>query len=319
MRRPDTEPPGRPVERGAERLRWLSAAANETADAILRSEPEQLAGKLSAVAERFGKALSIGSNELQLAAAAAREKLAQLAPAMGLQVPSGSAALRLLTPTAKVTPAKDAGDSLSPYELQATMPISAPVAEVADQAQDAPTLVLAPPERVAEMLASGIQDITNTMASDHFRLNEVLRMILETMYRSMGFQRVVFCLRDPKSGLMQGRFGLGAQADTVAKTFSVDLRKTTMPDLFTAVCLKGADTLITDARAAQIAQRLPPWYAKQVNAASFLLLPMSMKNAPFALIYGDKAAPGELALGERELALLRTLRNQAVMAFRQAG
>jgi hypothetical protein len=37
------------------------------------------------------------------------------------------------------------------------------------------------------------------------------------------------------------------------------------------------------------------------------------------LIYGDKAAPGALELGERELALLRTLRNQAVMAFRQAG
>jgi serine/threonine protein kinase len=319
MRRPDTEPPTRAVERGPERLRWLAAAANEVADAILRSEPEQLAGKLSAVADRFGKALSIGSDELLAAAAAARDKLAQLAPAMGLQVPSGSAALRLLTPTAKVTATKDAGDSLSPYELQATMPIDAPVVESAPSAPDAPTLVLVAPGRVVELLASGIQDITNTMAGEHFRLNEVLRMILETMYRSMGFQRVVFCLRDPKSGMMQGRFGLGAQAESVAKIFSVDLRKSPMPDLFTAVCLKGADTLITDARAGHIAQRLPPWYAKQVNAASFLLLPMSMKNAPFALIYGDKASPGELALGERELALLRTLRNQAVMAFRQAG
>ncbi|HSW07679.1 protein kinase domain-containing protein [Aquabacterium sp.] len=316
MRRPDTEPPNRAVERGAERLRWLSAAANEAADAILRSEPEQLDGKLSAVAERFGKALALGSKDLLAAAAAARQKLAQLAPAMGLQLPSGSAALRLLTATAKVAP-QDAGDSLSPYELQATIPMPAP-APIAEAAH-APTLVLVPPERVAELLAAGIQDITNTMASEQFRLNEVLRMILETMYRSMGFQRVVFCLRDAKSGMLQGRFGLGAQADVAAKAFSVDLRKGATPDLFSAVCLKGADTLISDARATHIAQRLPSWYAKQVNAASFLLLPMSMKNAPFALIYGDKAAPGELALGERELALLRTLRNQAVMAFRQVG
>jgi hypothetical protein len=44
-----------------------------------------------------------------------------------------------------------------------------------------------------------------------------------------------------------------------------------------------------------------------------------MKQAPFGLIYADKAAAGAIALGEKELSLLRTLRNQAVMAFRQRG
>ncbi|WP_395702921.1 protein kinase domain-containing protein [Aquabacterium sp.] len=310
------EPPNRAVERGPDRLRWLAAAANEAADAILRNEPEHLSSKLAAVVERFGKALGLGSNELQAAAASARQKLAQLAPAMGLQLPAGSAAQRMLSDSAKRAP-KEAGDSLSPYELHATMPL--PASGAALDPSNAPTMVLTTPERTAELLAAGIQDITNTMAGEQFRLNEVLRMILETMYRSMGFQRVVFCLRDPRSGCLLGRFGLGAQAEAVAKVFNVDLRKGATPDLFNAVCLKGADTLIADARAGHIAQRLPPWYGKQVNAASFLLLPMTMKNAPFALIYGDKASPGELALGERELALLRTLRNQAVMAFRQAG
>ena len=38
-----------------------------------------------------------------------------------------------------------------------------------------------------------------------------------------------------------------------------------------------------------------------------------------ALIYADRAQPGSIAAGEKELSLLRTLRNQAVMAFRQAG
>ena len=61
------------------------------------------------------------------------------------------------------------------------------------------------------------------------------------------------------------------------------------PDLFGAVCLKGSDTLIADAHAPAIAQRLPTWYLQQVNAPSFLLLPMLMKQAPFALIYADQA------------------------------
>jgi hypothetical protein len=38
-----------------------------------------------------------------------------------------------------------------------------------------------------------------------------------------------------------------------------------------------------------------------------------------ALIYADMAAPGSIELGEKELALLRTLRNQALMAFKQAA
>ena len=38
-----------------------------------------------------------------------------------------------------------------------------------------------------------------------------------------------------------------------------------------------------------------------------------------ALIYADKAKPGGIELGEKELSMLRTLRNQAVMAFKQAS
>jgi hypothetical protein len=90
-------------------------------------------------------------------------------------------------------------------------------------------------------------------------------------------------------------------------------------DLFAAVVHKSADTLITDASAPRIAKRLPAWYLQHVNAPAFLLLPLSLKGAPFALIYADKAQAGGFDLGEKDLSLLRTLRNQAVMAFRQAG
>lgn len=318
MHRPGGDPPSRAAERGPERLRWLAVAANETADVLLNAEPDQVASKLVAISERFGKVLAIGAKELQAAVTAAQQRLAQLAPAMGLQLPKAvSSKVAAAAAAAAERAPKDAGDSLSPYELQATQPLDPAKAAAAVVSTGAGAS--AAPERVVEMLAAGIQDITNSMASEQFKLNEVLRMILETMYRGLGFQRVVFCLRDPKTDTMVGRFGLGHQVEAVAKVFRFDLKRSAAPDLFAAVCLKNVDTLITDALAPHIAQRLPAWYSTQVHAASFVLLPMSMKNAPFALIYGDKAAPGALELGERELALLRTLRNQAVMAFRQAG
>ncbi|NVO06102.1 MAG: serine/threonine protein kinase, partial [Rhodoferax sp.] len=94
--------------------------------------------------------------------------------------------------------------------------------------------------------------------------------------------------------------------------------KAAAPELFGVVCFKGVDSMISDASDTRIAQRLPDWYLKSLNAPAFLLLPLQIKGAPFGLIYADKTKKGALELDEKELALLRTLRNQAVMAFKQS-
>jgi hypothetical protein len=324
MRRPEGEPPARLLERGADRLRWVGHVANRITEAMLHTPPERLGGKLADIATKFARPLGLSEQDVRDAAGRAREKLSELARAMNVQVERHSPARRLLAPAPG---APQADDSLAALQLQATLPGpaaggDAPTANLLPPGDDAPTLVLQRPGQVAETLAAGIQDITNHMVADNFKLNEVLRMILETMFRALGFRRVVFCLRDPKSGCLTGRFGLGEAVEAVAPLFRVGLKPAAgqpLPDLFTAVCLKGADTLIADATAANIAGRLPAWYREGVNAPAFLLLPLMMKNAPFALIYADKAQPGGIALDEKELSLLRTLRNQAVMAFRQAS
>jgi hypothetical protein len=168
----------------------------------------------------------------------------------------------------------------------------------------------------AERLASGIQDISNSLVEDNFKLHEVLRMILETLLRSLDFQRVVFCLRDPKTGVLTGRIALGKDAETIAPFFKVKLDST--QDLFSAVCGKGADILISDATAANVANRIPSWYSSHIAAPSFLLLPLLIKSAPTGLIYADSATAGSIRVTERELSLLRTLRNQAIMALKQS-
>jgi transcriptional regulator with GAF, ATPase, and Fis domain len=171
--------------------------------------------------------------------------------------------------------------------------------------------------RVAEILAAGIQDITNAMVED-FKLTDVLRMILETMFRALEFDRIIFCMRDSKTDIVTGRVGLGQGVEAYAKVFRTDLKAAT-PDLFGIVCVKGADTMISDSSEKHIVQRLPQWYVKSLNAPAFLLLPLQIKGVPFGLIYADKIKKGALELNEKELALLRTLRNQAVMAFKQAS
>jgi eukaryotic-like serine/threonine-protein kinase len=300
MRKPSGEPPARGSMKTADRLRWLALAANDVTDTLLRCNPGESGPALAALGERYSKALGISVKDIENATAKARTKLSEMAQAMNLHVPSESPTARLLRVTLDTAPPAEAVDSLSSHELQATLP--APLAPK-------------PMDNAAEVMAAGIQDITNSMV-ENFRLNEVLRMILETMFRALGFRRIVFCLRDPKTETLTGRFGLGDGAERVSAAFKVPLK--TPNDLFAAVCTKGADTLISDATVANIAARLPRWYRESVNAPAFLLLPLLMKGAPFALIYADNAQPGGIALGEKELSLLRTLRNQAVMAFKQA-
>ncbi len=311
MRRPEGEPPVRLVANPAERQRWLARATNEVADVILHSEPAEAHAKVHAMAQRYARALGVTAAAFDLAANAASQRLAAMAQAMQIALPQNSLAQRLLRPLSP-----GAVDSLAAHQLQATE-LPAPGVQLSAQQRR---------DNAVDILAAGIQDATQAMVDDGFQLNTVLKMILETIYRALNFRRVMFCMRDSKINCLTGRFGVGEGVDAVAPQFRIALSGAAngQQDLFAAVCQKGVDTLIADASAPKIAARLPAWYTGAAHASSFLLLPMTIKGAPFGLIYADMGpplagAPVGIELADKELALLRSLRNQAVMAFKQAG
>lgn len=302
MREPTGDAPARRVDNGSERLRWMARAANEVATSVLNCDAQMLGARLEQLEQRYASALGLRSGDFMRSVEGARRKLGEFTQAMGLQVTRGSQAERLVeAPTVVTSPAVDL--DLPTQGVEAT----AAQASISN---------------AGELLAAGIQDITNSLAEESFRLNEVLRMVLETMYRALAFQRVVFCLKDARGAVVTGRFGLGEQVDGFARLFHIPLATTVSggaPDLFSAVCHKGADMLISDAGAPNVLARLPAWYRPHAPGRSFLLLPLTMKRAPFGLIYADRPAGSGQEIGERELSLLRTLRNQAVMAFRAAS
>ncbi|HNV59768.1 MAG TPA: HDOD domain-containing protein, partial [Rhodoferax sp.] len=313
MRKPVGAPPPRAPSDAGERMRWIALASNEIADVLLHSDPKDVDARVAQVTRKFAQALGVGSKDVIAATVSARQKLIDLAVAMEIRVAPGSAAANLLKqPGAAGDPkahsvTADGEAGLGAFELHATQTMS----------PDALGQPVQKNPRVTETLTAGIQDITNAMVED-FKLSDVLRMILETMFRAMDFDHIIFCMRDAKTETMTGRFGLGAGVEQQVKTFRVPLKAAT-PDLFAVVCNKGTDTMISDATESRIAQRLPLWFHTGLNAPTFLLLPLLIKGAPFGLIYADKKQHGALELDEKELALLRTLRNQAVMAFKQSS
>ncbi len=304
MSRPTGEPPARTS--GVERLRWLTLAANEVASALLETEPSRSRARIQVIGERYAKAFGLTAKDVLAAVDRSRERLQQTTRALEIVVPGASPARRLLDRPAEGGAA----------EATIVSPRTATI-----QSPPPPTLAANEPAESAQQLAGGIQRITDAMASDDFRLNDVLRMILETMHQALGFRSVVFCLRDAKADALTGRFAIGDRPDVVRAAFHVPLRAAPGkdPDLFTSLCSKGLDSVIADATTATIAARLPAWFRERIAAPSFLVLPLMVKGAPFALIYADKAELGAVRFTPQELALLGTLRNQAVMAFRQAG
>jgi serine/threonine protein kinase len=313
MRTPSGGPPTVAPVDSAERIRWISLASNEMADVLLHCDPKEAPARLEEVGRKYMKAIGSNSRDMHAATTLARQKMVDLAIAMEIKVAPGSAAAKLIQLSDGHSDQKAHGNAegdsgFGSYALQATQ-------TGMDSAGAVPPAAKSP--KVAETLAAGIQDITNAMVED-FKLSDVLRMILETMYRAMGFDRIIFCMRDSKTETVTGRFGLGQGVEKWVPGFKTHLKAAT-PDLFSVVCLKGVDSLISDASESRIVQRLPEWYRKGINAPTFLLLPLQIKGAPFGLIYADKVQIGGLELDEKELALLRTLRNQAVMAFKQSS
>lgn len=311
--RPASDPPSQTPKDPQIRLRWCSHAANEMADAMLHADAKEVDNRLAQSAKRYVNALGLSANQIKSATMVARKKLVELADAMEITVRTDSIATHLLQGSldAKMEHLKYTAEdinTLAKAELPAT--------EVMSVSKPMPTQQQK--EFVAQTLAAGIQDISNVMVED-FKLSDVLRMVLEAMIRAFDFHRIVFCMRDTKTDTLTGRFGLGAGIEGVIKTFSVPLNASGTPDLFATICSNGSDTLISDASDPRILLRLPTWYRKSYAAPTFLILPLLKRGRPFGLIYADKAEKDSLIIDEKELSMLRTLRNQAVMAFRHSS
>ncbi len=164
------------------------------------------------------------------------------------------------------------------------------------------------------ILGDGIQDVTNTLVAE-YNLNDVLQMVLETMFRGMRFNRILAFVRDAKTNTMRARFGFGKGIDTLLPKLHFPLKFE--PDVFHVALEKGVDIVIENVAAENISSKIPAWYRDAVNAECFLLLPVMINNKAIGVIYADMQTANSLQVTPRQLSLLRTLRNQAVLAIKQ--
>jgi hypothetical protein len=111
----------------------------------------------------------------------------------------------------------------------------------------------------AATLTAGIQDITNTLVGD-YNLNDVLRIILETMYRAMGFSQVLLWhARREKNHRLQGAFsGYGAKdRKACSNRFAVQLGQAAGTRSSSPLAKHVSTCSIADTHAVNIVSRQP--------------------------------------------------------------
>ncbi|HEX2270676.1 MAG TPA: HDOD domain-containing protein, partial [Pyrinomonadaceae bacterium] len=295
----------RPVNE-EEKLRAVADFATGVCDAMREADEQKREQKLRDLTVKFGEALSVNTQLLASSIKHSAEELARDAVVLNLDI-EGSA---FVSSTASAGDGAAAADSAAELALVLSRGTLDAVsdADAESSTQD--------PKRKA-MLFEGIQDITNRLMGD-FKLNDILRRILETMYRSVGFTRVLLYVRDAATNTLVSRFGFGVDVDTIiAGRFSIPL--TAAKDVFQAAVANGADVYIENVNAEAIRKHVPDAYRKAIPARSFALFPIIVKGKAIGLFYGDSDVEGAIRFTTEELSLLKTLRNQAVLAIKQTA
>jgi hypothetical protein len=284
-------------------------------EVIATAEPAEHSRALKAVTDRFSASLQFTPQQVRGMVEKSTDDLTQVASILHVNLKQSPFARQLVTfnkpGSDNATGGFATGETTMDRTLAETM-LDSPLSMLEDEESGEENSG----QNTESILTAGIQDISNSLVDD-FSLNDILRIILETMYRAVGFKRVMLCLRDPKSGMMIGRFGFGPDTNEVVKTFRFPLAYS--PDVFHLSTAKGVDILISDIDDPKISDKIPKWYREKVPARTFALFPLMLKNAPVALIYCDKDQAGSIKILERELQLLKTLRNQAILAIKQAS
>ncbi|WKB53734.1 serine/threonine protein kinase [Eleftheria terrae] len=141
----------------------------------------------------------------------------------------------------------------------------------------------------------------------------LLKIAAEAVFDTFQCQDVALLLREQPGDTLVVRQAFGAREALLRQHFRFRLGQDS--DLFSALCLKGADTLIRDAGSPNIAARLPAWFHRHLRAASLMVLPLVGEDGPVGLLYADKSQVDGFKLADRELALLRGLRDELQKAL----
>jgi hypothetical protein len=88
-------------------------------------------------------------------------------------------------------------------------------------------------------------------------------------------------------------------------------------NVFSLALEQGIDVYIADVHDHKMHDDLPKWFFRLTDAGSFVLFPIRLKDKSVGFIYGEFARANEMKLEAKTFNLIKSLRNQMILALRQ--
>ncbi|MEW8469519.1 MAG: HDOD domain-containing protein [Candidatus Thiodiazotropha sp.] len=303
----------KPVNR-VERRRLVSAFADEAMTVMIESGLDNKSA-MEAVGKKYAKGLNITNKQISRFASQSIDEFQEVAKAISgdisdqfiQKLTGNSDELQSHKGVERSRPKAIEEDGLAETQIldeEGTKPLES----LPQESNPAST-----PEDAESLLMDGLQEVTGMLVGSH-SVSEIFNVVLETMYRAIGFQRVILALLDRKRGEMAGRLGFGSSADEFAQSFRFPTAYSV--DVFHGAMKNAVDVYIADTTEQKIQADIPDWYKQISSAGSFLLFPLVINNRAVGLIYADHANPHGVEIDKKRLNLLKSLRNQIVLAVK---
>jgi serine/threonine protein kinase len=302
----------KPINR-TERKRLVNAFTDDAVKAMTDWEPDT-PPVATALVERYAAALRLDPQRIPVLIRKAVDDFLEMADALGTDVPRAFVKKLLLLAALSETQAcpPDIPPDLAGLDRTAILDDEGtrPANTGAPRSRDDHT----PPD-AETLLMDGLQEVTNMLVTGQ-SVSEAFNIVLETMYRAVGFRRVVLALKDNRTGDICARLSFGDADDIFMRGFRFPAVYSV--DVFHGALKNVVDVYVADAASEQIRSDLPEWYRKISRAGSFLLFPLVINNRPVGLIYADHAKARGLDIDKKRLNLLRALRNQILLGLKIA-
>jgi HD-like signal output (HDOD) protein len=278
----------------ADTLRQVVSFSGQAAQAMRGGPAGVTAEQGQALLRRYGKHLQLDA-----------ERLKQLFAVVGRELEEIIAALNLAPPAAP--PAPEAKRSTLPNVLKlATM--DAPVVDTTERYESGK------PIGARALLLVGVQTATQMMGSGTYRPSELVLLVLETLYSSLGFRFATVCTLDAGPGAYRALAAIGELHAERKPRFRFPALSS--EDIFHLAMENQADLMIEETSSASIQKLLPEWHRKLLpDTRSIMLLPLIQGGKAIGVFYGDRIGPAPEGITSDEAALIKTLVGQLMTAF----
>jgi len=274
-------------------LKHVSGFSNEYCDMINTSSAQDRQQNFENLASRYSNSMSISRSQMEIILSDAINEMEKYAKLVNLDLGKSE----IFNNATKWTPTKSNDKDTETESLETS---KNKLGDKKNQIQN-------------NQIIEAIQEITDAIL-DGAALNNILIMVMETIFTSFNFHRVMFCFINKGRTSISARFGFGPNIEEIINRFSIPNGG---DDIFNQSLKQAKDLVLEDTSDSSSKQLLPSWYREKFAKKSLLVYPIVVKNIPIGLLYIDSIAPISIS-DESRLTPIRTLRNQIILAIRQS-